>query len=124
MDEMDKIVMGLNNQDVWEKQEKEFLETIKCYLVKKDSRKYRAICTSEYILEAVKKYGIFYMWFLDNPMNFIKDQNNILVPYGFWTCKCQSSFVKTPYSTFCKECNCNIRDNTKRVKYFEDMQRV
>ncbi len=123
MDEMQEMSNTLSNIDIWKEKEKEFLKKIKCYLVKRKQNKFHAICDADYILNAYKKHGVHFILFLGNPLTFLNGKNNILIPYGFWTCKCTENFVQTPYSTFCEKCSCNIQDNTKRAKYFEDFIR-
>lgn len=62
-----------------------------------------------------------------NPRHFLDNAEKgttIVIPYSFWTCNCETGFVRTPYSSKCPKCQCDINETSQKASYLEDISFV
>lgn len=116
---MEKETNIFSEKDVWKDREIEFLLSIRCYLVEHKGVKYHAVMPKS--KADWKKTPVQCIPSIGNIKSFLDNHKNILTTYGFWTCRCKTGFLQTPYSSFCEICNTEIRHNTNRAKYLEDI---
>ncbi len=118
-----------NDDQEWiDKENKAFRESINCYRMILGNKEFafQAIGpngTMRLLEKMAKKIkgSKLVMNIIANPKTYIKSTTiNPLIPYGYWTCKCDEEFVRTNFLSTCPKCGCNIADHTKKAKYIED----
>jgi hypothetical protein len=132
---MDKWDTEIDNFDStnWEELEnKMFEKTIRCFRLTINGKQYNFIGERHYhfigvsetlttIKKMVKKLKSNIAPIVCSPRLFLDKVENPMIPYGFWTCKCTKDCIRTPYSSHCTKCGCEIGDTTRKYKYIEEI---
>lgn len=129
MDEIDNF-----ESTNWEDLENEMFEkTIRCFRLTINGKQYNFVGKRDYhfigvnetltiIKKMVKKLDTKIEPIVSNPRLFLDKIENAMIPYGFWTCECNKDYIRTPYSSHCTKCGCEISDTTRKHKYIEETQ--
>jgi len=109
----------------WEELEnEEYRNNIRCYKVVLRDKVYLSIGpngTMHKLDKATKDFpGKFLTQVVANPRVFLDQVTNPVIPYGYWTCKCKSGFIRTNFLAQCPKCEGTIAEHTGRAKYIEE----
>ena len=129
MDEIDDF----EGTDWDELENKLFQTTIRCYRLTINGKQYNFVGEKAYhfigvqetltiIKKKVKGLKTKLEPIVCNPRLFLEKVENPMIPYGYWTCNCESDCIRTPYSSNCSKCGCDVTKHTRKYKYIEEVK--
>ena len=108
----------------WESlEDKTFREDVRCYRGTVNGVIFKAIGpdgTMTILDKKTKGKNKFLELVIANPKTFLNEAAKPLIPYGYWTCGCETEWVHTPFQSVCNKCGCGIINNTKKAGYIKD----